>query len=65
MLVFRRHTSDLLRKQLIAVLSSTATDRVPGFADVLVIGGTAAMKTLAGEAVIGQLEHVTPRSGGK
>ena len=52
---------------LIVVLSSTAVSRVPGFADVLDIGSPAAMKTLAGpgEAVIGQLEHVTPQSGRK
>ena len=53
------------RKQLIVVLSSTAAGRVLGFADVLVIGGPVAMRTLTGEAVIGQLEHVTTRSGRK
>ena len=53
------------RKQLIVVLSSTAAGRVPGFANVFVIGGPAAMRTLVGEAVIGQLEHMTPRNDGK
>ena len=42
-LVFRRHTRDLLRKQLIAVLSSTAVGRMSDFVDVLVIGGPVAM----------------------
>ena len=47
------------------LLCSTAEGQVTGFANVLDIGGPMVMKTLAGEAVIGQSEHVTPRNGGK
>ena len=55
------------RKQLVSlvVLCSPAAGRVMGFADVLDIGRPMAMKTLAGEAAIGQREHVTPRNGEK
>ena len=45
--------------------SFTARGRVTDFADVLDIGSSVVMKTLAGEAVIGQSEHVTTRNGRK
>ena len=48
------------RKQLIGVFCTPALGRVTGFTDLLEISGPAAVKTLAGVAVIGQLEHVTP-----
>ena len=36
-----------------------------GFADVLVISGPVVVKTLAGQPVIGQREHVTAQNGVK
>ena len=47
------------------MLCSTATGKVMGFADVLDIGGPVMMKTLAGDPVIGQSEHMTTQNGGK
>ena len=48
-LVFRRHISDNNRNQLIGVYNHTAAGRVPGFVDILVIGGTAAMRPWRGK----------------
>ena len=53
------------RKQLIAVSSPPAAGLVPGFAAILMVDGPKAMSPRQGEAVIGQVEHMTPQSGGK